>query len=282
MRLFNKVRAEIPDERWGYVASADNPPPGSAFASFNNAPSEAYEAGLKYEREHPPNSSLAPSSNEIETIQSQGLNAYQFVVDPFLSGIYVNPSGFTVTFTQMGKQQPSRLDRSCFSRAPLIADFVQRPYAYFEVTIDDLLFGSEATVISIGLATSPYPPFRLIGWNQFSVGYHSDDGRLFQNDGFGGKNFGSPYSKGDTVGCGYDPARGAVFFTLNGAFIGYAPQNEQHPYHAAVGADGPCQLSINVGQEPFKYNPGAPATAVSAPAPQPWVDGGALPPYAPR
>lgn len=57
------------------------------------------------------------------------------------------------------------------------------------------------------------------------------------------------------VGCGYYPNEGVVFFTLNGTLLGNAPVADCRPYHAAVGADGPCRLVINVGQEPFRYEP---------------------------
>ncbi|KAJ1563398.1 Rsp5p-dependent ubiquitination, sorting of cargo proteins at the multivesicular body, partial [Nowakowskiella sp. JEL0078] len=81
-----------------------------------------------------------------------------------------------------------------------------------------------------------------------------DDGRAFENDYFGGRTFGSPFTKGQTVGCGYDPVSGSVYFTLEGILIGEATKSRsQRPYHAAVGADGRCTLRVNFGQRPFKY-----------------------------
>ncbi|KAJ3048159.1 Rsp5p-dependent ubiquitination, sorting of cargo proteins at the multivesicular body, partial [Quaeritorhiza haematococci] len=114
--------------------------------------------------------------------------------------------------------------------------------------------------------------FRLVGWNRYSIGYHSDDGRLFKNDGFSGRLFGRRYGKGDTIGVGYHPTRGSVFFTLNGKVVGSQTdgasssssseslrgsvcegEGDRHPYHIAVSADGPCVLVVNFGQKEFVY-----------------------------
>ncbi|CAG8616719.1 3408_t:CDS:2 [Paraglomus occultum] len=90
---------------------------------------------------------------------------------------------------------------------------------YFEVTVLSNP-KSKDTTIAIGLATKPYPPFRLPGWNLYSVGYHSDDGCKFDN-AYGGRDYGPEWGKiGDTVGCGYYPNTGFVFFTKNGENIG--------------------------------------------------------------
>ncbi|KAJ3269930.1 Rsp5p-dependent ubiquitination, sorting of cargo proteins at the multivesicular body, partial [Borealophlyctis nickersoniae] len=239
---------------WTYTAAAAEPPAGSAYASYYNAPQHAYAAGEQYQKQHPPPTGNTASEQDVLAVQKEGHAAWKFEVDSYAAGIVLDETGFLVTFTQ-NKPGMDSVDRCCLSRCALTADpqNAERVFAYFEVTVQDILYGAKTPVISIGLATKPYPSFRLIGWNKFSVGYHSDDGRMFQNDGFGGKLFASPYTKNDTVGCGYDTIKGVVFFTLNGTFLGYAPSSEMHPYHAAVGADGPCQLRINVGQAPFVY-----------------------------
>ncbi|CAG8837899.1 20795_t:CDS:2, partial [Racocetra persica] len=74
------------------------------------------------------------------------------------------------------------------------------------------------TIIAIGLATKPYPSFRLPGWNIYSVGFHSN-GKKY-NDEFGGHEYHQAWGNvGDTIGCGYNPDAGHVFFTKNGQFL---------------------------------------------------------------
>jgi len=81
---------------------------------------------------------------------------------------------------------------------------------YFEITLQSKL--SKDTTVAIGISTKPYPYFRLPGWNQNSVGYHSYDGRQFWNDEYDGRNYGPEWGeKGDVIGCGYKPKTCEVF-----------------------------------------------------------------------
>ena len=133
------------------------------------------------------------------------------------------------------------------------------------------------TNISIGLATKPYPSFRLpgeskcsslslsngaerdvlsilTGWNRFSVGYHSSDGFKSHNFPFTSTSYGPPLLEGDTLGVGYRPRTGTVFFTRNGkkledAFIGF----NKHNLFPTVGADSACSIHVNLGQAGFVF-----------------------------
>lgn len=122
---------------------------------------------------------------------------------------------------------------------------------YFEVTVQQ---AGPDVVMAIGLCTRPYPIFRMPGWNKFSVGYHSDDGHKFCDDATGGQPFGPSWTVGDTVGCLYSPETGNVTFTLNGIVVGQAFSGlVRHHYFPSIGADGPAQIQVNFGRQPFKY-----------------------------
>lgn len=122
---------------------------------------------------------------------------------------------------------------------------------YFEITVKQ---ASPEAVMAIGLCTRPYPIFRMPGWNKYSVGYHSDDGHKFCDDATGGQPFGPSWTVGDTVGCGYCPETGNVFYTKNGSLIGYAFSGlGRHYYFASVGVDGPALIGMNFGKYPFQY-----------------------------
>ncbi|CAG8566387.1 834_t:CDS:2 [Paraglomus occultum] len=111
---------------------------------------------------------------------------------------------------------------------------------YYEITV---LSNTDPknTTIAIGLATKPYPPFRLPGWNLYSVGYHSDGCKF--NDAFKGYSYGPEWGKvGDIVGCGYFAATGRVFFTKNGQTLGTAFASIRHLWYPTIGADGPCKF----------------------------------------
>lgn len=111
----------------------------------------------------------------------------------------------------------------------------------------------ETTTVAVGLATKPYPPFRLPGHNRYSVAYHSN-GDKSHNYPFTSTPFGPPLKEGDVLGIGYRPRTGTVFYTRNGrktedAFIGLSRWN----LFPTIGADGPCSVHVNLGQAGFVF-----------------------------
>ena len=111
----------------------------------------------------------------------------------------------------------------------------------------------ESTSVAIGLATKPYPIFRLPGHNKFSVAYHSN-GEKSHNFPFLAQSYGPTLKEGDVLGVGYRPRTGTVFFTKNGrkmddAYIGLTRWN----LFPTIGADGPCSLHVNLGQSGFVF-----------------------------
>ena len=102
--------------------------------------------------------------------------------------------------------------------------------SYYEVEIIDP--GASCT-ISVGAASADYPLSLHPGWCKDSVGYHGDDGRLFQNSG-GGVPFGSSWKQHDVIGLGIRLPLSAqrpqkcspgdqvqVYFTWNGVEVGH-------------------------------------------------------------
>ena len=92
---------------------------------------------------------------------------------------------------------------------------------YFEYEI--ISRGIECA-IGIGVGDFDYALNRMPGWDRNGVGYHADDGKLFnQGDG---KQFGPLCTAGDRMGCGVDfgseDSSGYinVFFTKNGQLVG--------------------------------------------------------------
>jgi len=110
------------------------------------------------------------------------------------------------------------------------------------------------TEVAIGLATKPYPSFRLPGWNKYSVAYFATDGFKSHNYPFTASSYGPPLAEGDVLGVGYRPRTGSVFFTRNGrrmedAYMGLQRLN----LFPTVGANGPCTVHINLGQAGFVF-----------------------------
>ncbi|KAJ3097643.1 Rsp5p-dependent ubiquitination, sorting of cargo proteins at the multivesicular body [Phlyctochytrium planicorne] len=239
------------------IYPGEYPKPGSFLASFNNATEAEFEAAAQFQRLYPPSPFPAVQPQDVSEINRLGPQdawLLEFESGTGVSGQIektVNGGGGQhITFTLLGRTV------ALLSRLPLAIDPYTpgRSWYYFEVTITEMTVIPNPTVLSVGLATKPYPPYRHIGWNKNSVGYHSDDGRAFHNDGFGGRLFASSFTKNDTIGCGYDPNRGAVFYTLNGTHLGDGSLGPAfHDFRIAVAADGPCSIFVNVGGRPFMY-----------------------------
>jgi hypothetical protein len=68
------------------------------------------------------------------------------------------------------------------------------------------------------------------------------------NNPFEGKSYGMPFNQGDVVGVGYRHRTGTVFFTRNGRKIEDAYSGLRWNLFPTIGANGPCQVHVNLGQ----------------------------------
>ena len=110
------------------------------------------------------------------------------------------------------------------------------------------------TEVAIGLATKPYPSFRLPGWNRFSVAYFASDGFKSHNYPFTAASHGQPLAEGDVLGVGYRPRTGTVFFTRNGRKLDDAYTGlQRYNLFPTIGANGPCTVHVNLGQAGFVF-----------------------------
>jgi len=126
----------------------------------------------------------------------------------------------------------------------------QNEVYYWEAKIYDK---PETSLVSVGVTTKPYPLFRLPGLHKTSIAYSSTGHRRF-NQPFSASNYGPSFVQGDVVGVGYRPRTGTVFFTRNGKKLedvahGLKSQN----LFPTLGANGPCQISVNFGQMGFVF-----------------------------
>jgi len=85
-----------------------------------------------------------------------------------------------------------------------------------------------ADCIAVGICTRLFRwKARMPGWDNHSIGYHSDDGGLFFGSGSMQRRYGPQFGPGDTIGCALDHVRRVVFFTRNGRSLGPAVQLAQ-------------------------------------------------------
>ncbi|PKK69075.1 SPRY-domain-containing protein [Rhizophagus irregularis] len=126
-------------------------------------------------------------------------------------------------------------------------------FYYYEITILSNP-NNDQTIIAIGLATKNYSINRLPGCDTHSVGFHSDEGRTFHNEGYTGSKYAEKWGNvDDVIGCGYCPNTGQIFFTMNGKNLGIAYTSLFYNWYPTIGSNGFCSLNVNFGQKKFKY-----------------------------
>ncbi|KAH9082064.1 SPRY-domain-containing protein [Lactarius deliciosus] len=211
--------------------------------SVNESARRLYLRAKDYQLQYPPNSQNTDITlSQFLSIQEKGVSAWSFDPDyEMISSLLVH-SRTELTFLP----DPASAT-SVQSNLPLPK--LNEVY-YWEVKMFDL---PESTNVAVGLATKPYPHFRLPGHSRYSVAYHSNGDKTY-NFPFTATPLAPSLKEGDIVGVGYRPRSGTVFFTRNGrkledAFVGFNSYN----LFPTIGADGPCSIHVNLGQVGFVF-----------------------------
>ncbi|KAH8174347.1 SPRY domain-containing protein [Sarocladium implicatum] len=178
------------------------------------------------------------SLSQYLAIQEKGVSAWEFEPELEIANCFVE-----------GRTEIEFFDSECtvLSNLPVPK---QNDVYYWEAKIYDK---PESSIVSIGMATKPYPLFRLPGFHKYSVAYESKGTRRY-NQPFNATPYGPPLVQGDVVGVGYRPRTGAIFFTRNGKKLeevvhGLKAQN----FFPAIGANGPATIHVNFGQAGFNF-----------------------------
>jgi hypothetical protein len=188
--------------------------------------------------------------SQFLSIQEKGVAAWAFEPDYEENlSLYVQ-SRTEITFLSDGPGMPVREGGGNSVMANLPLPKLNEVY-YWEVKMYEK---PATTEVAIGLATKPYPSFRLPGWNRFSVAYFASDGFKSHNYPFTASSYGPPLAEGDVLGVGYRPRTGTVFFTRNGRKLEdcYTGLHRLNLF-PTVGANGPATLHVNLGQAGFVF-----------------------------
>ncbi|KAF7731868.1 Rsp5p-dependent ubiquitination, sorting of cargo proteins at the multivesicular body [Apophysomyces ossiformis] len=200
----------------------------------------SYEMAKAWQEQHPPDSIVTDiTSPQYIAIQEKGVSAFEFVWEP-------DTTCFVAARTEI-----QFMDGECCVQTNLPLPRMQEVY-YWEAKMFEK---PDTTTVAVGLTTKPYPSWRLPGegWNRFSVGYFSNDGRRYSSSPFNGKPYGLMFNHGDVIGVGYRPRTGTVFFTRNGRKMEDAKRGLRRNLFPTIGANGPCQVHVNLGQSGFVF-----------------------------
>lgn len=204
-----------------------------------------------WQMQYPPSSVPTDITlSQFLSIQEKGVSAWAFEPDYEENlSLYVQ-SRTEITFLADGPGMNVREGGGNSVMANLPLPKLNEVY-YWEVKMYEKPVTTE---VAIGLATKPYPSFRLPGWNRFSVAYFASDGFKSHNYPFTASSYGPPLAEGDVLGVGYRPRAGTVFFTRNGRKLEdcYTGLHKLNLF-PTVGANGPCTLHVNLGQAGFVF-----------------------------
>ncbi|KAJ1675423.1 Protein ssh4 [Spiromyces aspiralis] len=197
-----------------------------------------YVMAREFERRHPHGSvdTRITPEQEVE-IYEKGVNAWEFVVSIDVNALLQSKTDVLFMGSENCVQTNLPIPRV-------------NPVYYFEVKITE----KPADVnMWVGLATKPYPPWRMVGWNRYSVGYSVNNGVVNKNYQFTSLPVGEQCFVGDIVGVGFQPHSGYVWFTRNGRKFRTVLSGLEFDMFPTVSADGPCSFSANFGQRGFVY-----------------------------
>ncbi|KAG0169674.1 Rsp5p-dependent ubiquitination, sorting of cargo proteins at the multivesicular body [Apophysomyces sp. BC1034] len=198
----------------------------------------SYERAKVYQERHPPDSvptDITPP--QYLSIQEKGVSAFEFEWEPEANCFVA------------GRTEIQFLEGESCVQTNLPLPRNQEVY-YWEAKMFEK---PDTTTVSIGVATKPYPSWRLPGWNRYSIGYFSDNGCKYFSSPFSGRPCGMTFGHGDVIGVGYRHRSGTIFFTRNGRKLEDAYTGLRWNLFPTVGANGPCQIHVNLGQMGFVF-----------------------------
>ncbi|KAI9783349.1 MAG: Rsp5p-dependent ubiquitination, sorting of cargo proteins at the multivesicular body [Geoglossum umbratile] len=178
------------------------------------------------------------SLSQFLAIQEKGVSAWEFEPELEIANCFVE-----------ARTEIEFFDSECSVQSNLPVPKQNEVY-YWEAKIYDK---PEATLISVGMTTKPYPLFRLPGYHKYSVAYTSTGHRRY-NQPFAPTNYAPQFTQGDVIGVGYRPRTGTIFFTRNGKKLDDVAHNlKSQNLFPTVGANGPCTVHVNFGQMGFVF-----------------------------
>ncbi|KAG2223785.1 hypothetical protein INT45_001919 [Circinella minor] len=228
-----------------FLGGTDDPECASEFeetpsllATLSEDARISYEQAKVFQQRYPPDSIPTDITlSQFVSIQEKGVSAFEFEGD-------MESNSFVSARTEI---QFFSGENCVQTNLPLPRN--QDVY-YWEAKMFEK---PTTTTVAVGVATKPYPYFRLPGWNRHSIAFFSDTGYKHFNNPFQGKPYGAAFQEGDVVGVGYRHRSGTIFFTRNGRRLDDACTGLRWNLFPTIGANGPCQVHVNLGQMGFVF-----------------------------
>lgn len=195
------------------------------------------------------------SSWQQDIITEKGVHAWEFISNSENEHCIQIHDKTELTFTN--RNTPFCIQSNL--PIPFSKDTHYVEYKLFDIPEDP----SSKPLISLGLATYPYPSFVLPGRYLHSISYDSSGDRLhnfpFLSKNSVGYNAFPTLEKGDVVGIGIRKLTRSVFFTRNGRKVsetkigGHVKLPRSLQLYPTLGSTNPCRIDVNFGQMGFVF-----------------------------
>ncbi|KAJ3269203.1 Rsp5p-dependent ubiquitination, sorting of cargo proteins at the multivesicular body [Terramyces sp. JEL0728] len=203
---------------------------------------------------YPPNTELVELT-KMPTFSLLNIKEYEFtepIPKVIVGGLYGNgKQRIQVKSRQVVTLQTNRMLTEVGILPPPSFESTELPERYYSVTIDQM---DKDTIIGVGFATRPYPPFRLPGMEDISIAYHTS-GNILHNK----TRFAAPVARrGSIIGVGYRRIERirverhviydlVLFFVVDGVRIGDEFVCDGEKVYPTVGTNGNCKLLVDFG-----------------------------------
>lgn len=215
---------------------------------FTELERQNYFDGKNYQESNPPQTNpigATLTEEEKEYIVDRGIQAYLFQQENVSTLSSSIPS--VIIEDKLDVRFTSTEPNSAILNYPLPVH--DNDTVYFEVKLYEFPQGSD---LAIGVATKPYPGFRLPGYNKYSIAYESN-GTVRINQPFYSPQIWTKLIEGDVLGVGFKPRSGTIFFTHNGKKLLEAVHGVRMDLFPIIGSQGPAKLNVNLGQIGFVF-----------------------------
>jgi hypothetical protein len=125
---------------------------------------------------------------------------------------------------------------------------LKQDFCYFEVEF------TSTPAVGVGLAPEKYST--MIGWYRESIGFHSDDGAVYDNRGHGTPGSQTNmFESGDIIGTYWNRATGRVQFTRNGELVqnGTFSRKKLLNLYPTIAAMTTTTFKVNLGERKFAW-----------------------------
>jgi hypothetical protein len=110
--------------------------------------------------------------------------------------------------------------------------------------------------MSIGISHKlRHSAYGMTGWLPTTIGYHSDDGYVYENGLSIPIGDDAKWGPGDTVGCGVSIDKRIIFFTKNGRIVFMKALGHEYAFFfPCIGFHTLEKMHLNFGHRPFLWN----------------------------